>query len=364
MKSSVEIVSNGRKVKGFNSVSVCRALDQIAATYACSLFSTEVPSSRSMMLPIFPDDDVEIYMDGEMIIKGYNERTSPVLRVGSAGCTVAGKEVTADLVKCSCSETTFENKKVDEIVRRICAEFGIVFDGAHGADLGSALKSYAADPSAKAYDVIMGACRERRLFPVSNGLGHISLANGKYDHAKADLVQGVNVLAFNAEFSNENRYSSYSVISSADASGKTSAEVLDDEVRRQRRWVLMDSEFPTKENCESRAMWEAKHRHAQANSMNVTVHGWRQKKDGPLWAPGEIVSLEMPSFIGDAQEFLINRVSYQLGREGYIAILNLVDTELYSPAPTFPIAKKKVSGTKAKKDVWSSIRKQTGSKLR
>ena len=49
---------------------------------------------------------------------------------------------------------------------------------------------------------------------------------------------------------------------------------------------------------------------------------------------------------------------------GSSALLSLVDPNCYSPVPGFPVAKKKVKATKAKTDIWASIRKQTGSKLK
>ena len=112
-------------------------------------------------------------------------------------------------------------------------------------------------------------------------------------------------------------------------------------------------------------MWEAKHRQAVSNALTVTVAGWRQKDGGALWKPGLMVRADLPAIIGDPGEFLVNRVDLLFdASSGLTATLFLVDPVCYSPTPGFPAAKKSVRATKAKRDVWASIRQQTGSKLK
>ena len=112
-----------------------------------------------------------------------------------------------------------------------------------------------------------------------------------------DLKQGVNVLSAVGNFSTKNRYRVYRVMASNDYSGKTFAEVTDDSTPRKRRWVMVDERWSTKECCEDRAMWEAKHRQAVANAVSVVVDGWRQNAGGPLWVPGLSVRADIPSII-------------------------------------------------------------------
>jgi len=365
----VEIHCNGQVIKGFTSVQITRALDQFAATYSMQVFKAvsnadgASAAASSLWVPVFPDDEVEVVVDGEKVIKGYNEKTSPALSADNFSCAVSGKEITADAVKCPPETIVFENKKVDEICRVICNEVGLIFDGASGANVGAPLKKFSVDPGASAYEVMIKACAERRVMLVSNGLGHVRLDGGKYKAASVDLVQGKNVLSATGDFTNEKRYSVYRVYASKDASGKTYAEVKDDDVKRDRRFVLLDETFATKENCEARAMWEAKHRQAEANKLTVTVSGWRQKSGAALWAPGQTVNVNLPSMLGEVRQFLINRVTFTLSASGTTSTLQLVDPFVYAPAPAFPAAKKSVKATKAKKDIWSSVRKATGSKL-
>lgn len=365
----VEIHCNGQVIKGFTEVHITRALDQFAGTYSMQVFkpvSNADGSSKSanlLWVSVFPDDEVEVFVDGEKIIKGYNEKTSPALTADSFSCSVSGKEITSDAVKCPPETTVFENKKVDEICRIVCNEIGLVFDGANGADVGAPLKKFSVGPGASAYEVMIKACAERRVMLISNGVGHIRIDGGEYAPAAVDLVQGVNVLSATGDFSNEKRYSTYRVFAASDASGKTYAEVIDDEVTRKRVFVLVDDNLAAKENCESRAMWEAKHRQAESNKLTVTVSGWRQKKGAALWAPGQTVNVDLPSMLGEVRQFLINRVTLSLGGDGTTATLQLVDPFVYAPAPSFPSAKKSVKATKAKKDIWASVRKATGSKL-
>lgn len=359
----IEVRANGKAIRGFTSASIVRAMDQFAATYSIGVFRDSSAGDSSIMVPVFPDDEVEIYIDGELVVRGYNETTNPNLTASGFSCNVSGKEITVDAVKCPPEVVVFENKRVDEICRIISTGFDFVFDGAGGVNVGAPFKSLSLGPDKSAYEVMLKACQERRLMLVSDGKGHFHIDNGRYRAASVDLVQGKNVLSCAGKFSNENRYSKYSVFSSQDPSGKTYAEVIDEEVTRQRRWVIVDEQFATKENCEARAMWEAKHRWADANSFNIVVSGWRESENGPLWAPGTTVSVDVPCILGKKRSFLVNRVNYTFGSEGSQTTLNLVDPEVYCPMPTFA-SKKKVTTKKAQKDALAHVRKQTGSKLR
>lgn len=357
MSVAVEVLCNGKAFRGFNSVSIVRSVDQIAATYSLSVFKGGSSIDGPFMIPILPDDSVEVLLDGEKVISGYNETTAPTLGPDSCSCVISGKESTVDLVKCECPELVFQNKKVDEIVRRVCAGLGIKFVANSKIDYGSPLKSISAKPGTKAFDFIRDVCKERRVFPVSDGLGNVSFFSSATESASVALVQGRNIVAMQGNFSNADRYSKYRVVSAHDSKGKTYAEAIDDQVQRQREWVALDNQVSTKENCLARAMWEANHRQAKSNSLNVTVIGWRQKPDGPLWSPGILVSAKIPAF-GVDDQFLISRVTYTFGSGGIQTQLQLVPPDMFEQAPSF--AKKK----KMKPDIYASIRKQTGSKLR
>lgn len=354
----IEIRCNGNVVRGFTSVNITKSLDQISASYNMGVFKDE---SDSAWIPIFPGDEVDVLVDGEVVISGYNVTTSPSFNNSGTSCQVAGMEKTCDLVDCTSKTINFENKKVDEIVRIICADFGLRFTGSNGADIGSPLKKFTADIGATAFNVIVNACKERNLYPTSDGLGNVSLIGSSHESAEVDIVQGINVLSASGKFSVADRFSKYTIYSSKDAKGKTFASVDDDEISRSREWVMLDERFATKENCEARALWEAKHRAAKGNSLSVIVDGWRQKKGGSLWKPGLIVNCDIPCIFGEVRSFLVNRVSFTYGGNGTQTSLELVDPDIYLPAPRLaPKGKLK----KQKADTWASVRKQTGSKLK
>ena len=269
-------------------------------------------------------------------------------------------EKTCDLIDCVSDTINFENKKVDEIVRIVCAQFGLKFSNG-GVDVGSPLTKFSAELGATALNVIVNACKERNVYPSSDGLGNVTLIGKDHDAAEADLVQGENVLSAAGRFSVADRFSKYTVYSCKDASGKVFASVDDDEMGRTRTFVCLDERYATKENCEARALWEAKHRAAKGNVLNVVVDGWKQKKGGSLWKPGLKVNCDIPCILGDSRSFLVNRVTFNYGSNGTTTSLELVDEDIYLPIPKIaPKTKLK----KQSKDTWASVRKQTGSKLR
>lgn len=358
----ISIYCNGVQLRGFSAVQATRALDQF-----CGVYSINAIPEDGAWLPTFPEDEIEIRSDDEVVVKGFNDECIPSFDTSGSKFMVRGREVSKDVVDCPPETINFENKKVDEIARIICAEFNVNFLGANGADVGAPLEKFSGDPGATGYEIMLAACRQRRVIPVSDGMGRVRLDGGRYESAEVDLKQGQNVLAASGNFSTKKRFKVYRVVASSDYSGKTFAEVTDDDVKRPRRWVMVDERWSTKECCEDRAMWEAKHQQAVANTVVVTVSGWRQKENGSLWKPGLIVRADLPAILGEgcAGEYLVNRVDYRFDvSSGAKAFLSLVDSNCYSPAPGFPVAKKNVQATKVKRNTWDSVRAQTGSKLR
>lgn len=362
----IEIRCNGNVVRGFTDVKITRSLDQFSASYSIGVFKAvsnedgASDSEKSAWLPVFPGDEVEIVVDGETVIRGFNDTTCPSFTNSGISCMVSGRERTCDIVDCVPERLDYENKKVDEIVRLICNEFDVTFKGS-SVDVGAPLKKFSANPSSSAFEAIKAACAERRLLARTDGLGNVTLDSGSYDNADVDLVQGVNVLSASGNFSVKDRYSQYKVYASKDAKGKTFAEVSDDEISRTRNWMMLEDRYGCKEDCEKRAMWEAKHRQAMSGTLGVMVSGWRQKDGGNLWRPGLIVTCDIPAILGETRQFLVNRVTFSFGTSGSQTSLELVDTDVYAPMPSIAPKKKAV---KQKKDVWASVRKQTGSKLK
>lgn len=67
----VEIHCNGQVIRGFSAVQITRALDQFAGTYSVQVFKPvsnadgSTAAANSLWVPVFPDDEVEVYVDGE-----------------------------------------------------------------------------------------------------------------------------------------------------------------------------------------------------------------------------------------------------------------------------------------------------------
>lgn len=358
----ISVVSNGLVFDKWNSVSIVRSMDQFAATFSMSVFFKGNPEGKSVVLPLIADDSVEIFCDDEKIIDGYIEETSPSFSTDGFGCSISGKEVVVDAVKCPPSRYVFENKRLDEICRIILTDFPECSFSSNGVDVGAPFKSFSGDVGGSAYDLMIKACSARNLMIKSDGLGNVSIDNGVYGSSKTVISEGKNVLSFSGRFSNASRYSSYKVVSSMDPSGKTFAVSSDSEVRRNRSLVIVDEKFSTKNDCERRAFWERDHRRAAANSFSVKLHGWRQD-DGKIWGPGIVVTVDVPSVIDKQREFLVNKVTYNYSSSsGTTCAIELIDVDAYRPEPKFE-SKRKVNVC-SKNDVWASVRLQTGSKLR
>ena len=351
----IEVRANGKKYSGWENPRITKSLDKFAAD-----FSLGITPQDYVYFPIgiLAGDLVEIYLDETLVFKGYNNDTSPSFTPGGHTASIAGREITADIVDCPLeSPSEFQNKKADEIIRVICATFGIAFSNPRNVAVGAPLKTFSVEPGAKAFETIQKLCKGRGIIPISDGCGNVSLfSTDSCKHGDA-LIQGKNILSASGKINDSNRYSKYIVLGTGDPKKKIQAVVTDETVERYRPLIIVDSSATTQEQVQARAAWEAKIRAAKSLSFNVSVSGWKDSHG--LWEPGLLCPFEAPAAgMVTRTDFLVNSVSFGWGSGGEISELTLIPPEVFEPQPEIEKKKK----TKVKTDTFARIRKEIRSK--
>ena len=347
----IDVFANGRKFSEWTEARVQRSLDHIAASFSLSLVAKDPDGGQ---VRLFPGDSVEVAVNGTTVISGYVDRLLTSFSEGQHSLIVSGSECSADIADCCLdSPLEWEEKKMDEIVRSICAGFGLSFSNRMGVDVGEPFKKFSAEPGAKALETISKLCRERGILCCSDGIGHLYLLSPESSPRGPALRQGVNLMAASVDFSLVDRFSSYKVYGTGKTKKKAVGVANDPGVNRSRPLVVVDSCAVDKDNVQARADWECRIRKAKSMGFRATVHGWQHDKG--LWVPGIICSFEAPDlFVEDPLDLLVSSVEYSWGTSGETTNMTLVQPDSFEPQPE----SKKVKAVKAaRNDPWESVKK-------
>lgn len=346
----IEVFANGRKFTEWTTARVVRSIERIAAEFSLTLVARNPDGER---VRLFPGDSVEISVNGNKVISGYVDKLSTSFSTGSHSVTVSGSEKTSDLADC-CVTDQFEwnNKKMDEIIRIICANFGLQFSNEMSVDVGQPFKKFSAEPGAKAIDTISKLCKERGVLCCSNGLGKLFLLKPDSCERGPALQQGENLVSASVDFSLVDRYSDYTVYGTGCARKKVVATAKDSDVTRSRPLLVIDSNAVEKDKVQARADWECKVRKAKSMGFHAVVCGWEHSSG--IWKPGVICSFYAPElYVENSIDLLVSSVEYAWGEGGEKTSLNLVSPDVFIPQPE----SKKVKSHKVKSDPWNAVKK-------
>ena len=349
----IEVFANGRKFSEWTSARVVRSLDHIAATFSLSLVSSDANGNP---VRLFPGDSVELSVDGVKVVSGYVDRLSTSFAVGSHSVSVEGSESSADMADCCVVDPfEWENKKMDEIIRIVCAGFGLSFSNSMNVDVGEPFRRFSVEPGARALDTISKLCRERGILCCSNGLGKIYLLKPEACKRGPALEEGVNIAAASVDFSLVDRFSTYTVYGTGKASKKVSAEAADSDVTRKRPMIVVDSNAVEKDKVQARADWECKVRKAKSMGFRASVNGYSHS--GGVWEPGVICSFSSPKlFVDRPVDLLVSAVEYTFGQSGEMTNLILVSPDVFTPQPESKKVQA-VKSTAAKVSPWDAVKK-------
>lgn len=347
----IEVFANRRKFSEWTAARISRSLDHIAASFSLSLVAKSSDGDR---IRLFPGDSVDVSVNGTTVVSGFIDSLSSSFSAGSHAVSVTGSEKTSDIADCCVEDPLeWENKRMDEIIRSICAGFGISFANRMSVDVGEPFKKFSVEPGSRAIDTISKLCKERGILCCSDGVGGVYLLKPESCPRGPALRQGVNLMAASMDFSLVDRYSRYTVYGTGKASKKVVGMATDHDVVRKRPMTIVDCNAVDKDKVQARADWESRIRKAQSMSFRASVHGWEHSEG--LWNPGLICSFEAPDlYVDEPLDLLVSSVDYSWGSDGEMTELTLVPPEVFEPQPE----SKKVKAVKAAKvDPWKSIKK-------
>jgi prophage tail gpP-like protein len=333
----LELLVEGRSFTGWETMTVARALDAVAAQFQL------VVSDREPF-PVRPGDECTVKVAGELVVTGYVDALQYTGTATGRQLTVAGRDRTGDLV--DCSETSDPGEWTElplaELVQKIADPFGIEVRALSDAAL-QPLELFRRQPGETAWSAIERACRRRGILAFSSGDGALLLDRPASSSAQVPLLEGENgnVLAWAIEVDHRSRFSLYDVRGqtggSDSFSGTLAAEVqgtaTDVAIDRFRPLLVLAEGALSFDDAEDRAAWEASVRAARSSRATVTVQGWRQvPRTGPVWSVNQLVQVRLPS-AGLASVLLVDQVTFERSNAGSRTRLGLTRPDAYQPAP-------------------------------
>lgn len=343
----VGLVVNGASYEGFESIRITRSIESLAGSFALQVsdrWRDEEP------WPIAEEDRCRVEIGGETVIDGYIDKRDPSASKESRTLSYSGRDRAAALVDCSLvlKQWTFRNLSFYEFAKTIAAPWGIEVTMQPGLALKKRSK-IVVQPGDKAYEALAREAAEDGVLLVSDGAGGFVITRSGAERATS-LVEGQNILTASASYSGEDRFYRYVLYTQTagtdEASGESTrivAEAIDEGVRRTDRVLLIRSEKGySAADARRRVDWEARIRAARAETVTITVQGWKQP-NGTLWPLNARVRVRAPRVINVDGDMLISQIEHSIAdNEGRVTQLRLVRPDAFTPAPT--VAKVKKSG--------------------
>lgn len=361
MADEVQVLINGKQYGGWSTVQITRAMDAIAGAFAINLTERWAGNGRIQEQvkpwPIMAGDICVLKIDGETIIDGYVDQFRPSFSPESHNIEIQGRDKTCDLVDCTAFHQPDQWKNVSllEIAKILCKPFGINVTA--DVDVGGKFPVVKLQQGETVFSALDRLCRFRKVILSPGKAGSVIITRAGQVRAVTRLVQGVNILEADGVLDNSQRYSLYVVkgqnVSSMATDGEVQAHaearINDSGIARYRPLVVMAESGATNASAADRATWEANVRLGRSATARITVRGWRQGPNGPLWAPNLLVGVQA-SFLRMDGDMLVRQVTFQRTEAGTTADLDLVSPQAFSPEPPDKDKQKRQKGNG--RDIW------------
>lgn len=340
----VVLTVNGREYRGWKDIRITRTMEALCGSFTLSV--SERWEGQRTPWPIREGDECSVRLGNQRVITGYVDSRSMSLSANDHSFQVVGRDKAGDLVDCSVllDAWEFTGIKVDEICKRVAAQFGVTVSVVPGAEIPDAPPRVVVNPGESAYEVIDRACRLAGLFAMSDGDGNILLTVAALEGASTPITEGQNVLEASVSYDASASYRRYIVTGQQQggdmlegtAAASVRGEAVDLNAPRAARALLLQAEGAvTIQQASDRANWEASVRRARALELSVTVQGWEQA-DGRLWPVNAIAQVNLPT-LGLTGTMLISEVTYSLAEgAGTTTELLLRPADAFLPQPEIP----------------------------
>jgi len=332
----IEIKVDGNIYGGWKTARLSFGIEQIANSFELQV--TDRWPANENTRPITVGSACQVLLDGELVITGYVDESSPEYDEKSHAVAISGRDATGDLVDCSAiyKSGQWVNASLDKIIRDLCSPFKIKVIKA--VDVGVAFPTFSIQEGETAHECIDRACRMRAVMPVSDGKGNLVITRANSSAPVAELIQGENILYAKGQFSIRERFSEYRIkgqdrgsdddMDSPENHTQVSAVAKDVFITRYRPLIVIAEDSGPHASLKNRAEWDRNVRRGRSARATVKVNGWRNVT-GDIWRANTMVHLKS-SYLGADADLLIVGGTYILDEQsGQVTELQLAGREAF-----------------------------------
>lgn len=309
--------------------------------------------------PIKTNMKCELWLGDELRLTGWIFKVSPGYGPNRHLIRISGRDLTADLVDCSATVHLPEaaaakgkgskgqakggvvgawtNRKLEDIARDLCAEFGVVFVA--GDDTGPPIKQARLQLGETPFQILEKLCRSRNVWMASTVRGELTFLKASTQRLDGVLIRGQDIEDGDAEFSDEGRFSTY--IGKAQQRGSdtigpaqaahVSAQVDDPTITRHRPLIIQGEDQHDGQTLADRLQNEMNKRIGDSRTLKAKLAGWRMSTGsaaGQVWPTNRRVAVS-DDWMGMNTEMLIEQAAFQVGKTVDATTLTLVPPEKF-----------------------------------
>ena len=329
--TELALIINGQQYKGWKSVSLVKSMEAVADTFELAITDLYDDDFR----PIKAGSPCSIEFDGELMLTGYIDDTTPSYDASARSVSVAGRSKTGDLVDCSLplsdNESEFKNKTFMDVAQTMVKPFGLeATTDVTGFD--KAIRVQRFDPGQTVYEYLVEQARLHAVRLVCDEDGDLRLTRAGKERIATPLILGENILSAEGAFSMRERFSHYHTIGQQQGweenNGAASAHIAgqaEDVAMRYRPTVLDVDNVTGKAKIQQHAEWQRNVNYGRSRQVTYTVNGWQHEDD--IWRTNRLVKV-IDGYMGIVDQWLMIRdIEFVLDEKGQRTMLTLVPPE-------------------------------------
>lgn len=338
--STLLIEVNGTQYSNFKSASVRLQLDAIAGN-----FDFVAVSKKTEPLPIKLNDECSIIVDDEKVLTGFVESVDVDYDATSHSINITGRSKTADIIDSMINSLEIKppitlKAVIEKVIVHIGAEIKII-ENTTVEKFNSAEDLLSPEIGQNAFEFIEKLARKRQVLLTCNGEGNIVITQSSSDSAPIGLQNIIdgnenNIESASVSYDSTERFGKYvsksqlnltalnvsGKASSKDIVNQKSSDVIDEQVRQSRQFVIQAESASSDQQNQKRAQWEANIRKTRSIVYSTVFNGFGV--NGKIWMPNQLTSIK-DEFAGINAEMLLNSVIFS--QDGYSANTSLAFVE-------------------------------------
>lgn len=348
-QAQITVTVRGQAYQGWLQSEVERSLEAI-----CGTFSIPVSLVPGNPPDINRQDEVEVKIGGQVVIKGYVLAAEPFYSARDCGMRITGRDRTGDLVRCSAIHQggQWRNAGLLRICKDLVAPYGLTVHV--DADLGAPIHDFKLSHGETVVDALARAARLRGAMVTRSDDGQLLLTKAGKKLFRGAIRRGSNVISMQGIGSDEQRHSEYIVfgqsnlIDDFEVARGHKAVAKDAEIRRYMPLVINGDGNTTQAELQALADHTARVRRGHALGFKYVVEGWTFQ--GEPWPLNQRVAVYDDVAGLQGQEWLIAGVKQTCSvKEGDVTELVLRPIEAYDTVPLKSKPKNRNWGNKGNK---------------